>query len=99
MINAIFVMFFQAAAGAPATPPVEPVAPVAAPAATPAAPEAPATEEPAADPNRKICRNISVVGSRVPIRQCRTAAEEDAERVASRRFLERAQSHMPTNAN
>lgn len=97
MISSIFVMFFQAAAGAPAAPAVEPVAP--APVTAPAVPQTPAEAEPAAEPSRKICRNVSVVGSRVPVRQCRSAAEEDADRVASRRWLERSQSHMPTNAN
>lgn len=96
MISTLFVMFFQAVAGDPAA-----IAPPPAPA--PAVEPAPAPETPA-EARRKakeelVCHNERVVGSRMPVRICRSKSAADENTAASRAWLDRAQSQMPTHSN
>jgi hypothetical protein len=72
------------------------------PAATPVAAAAPVAAEPAADPNKRVCRRFAATGSMIPSRrECRTAAEwnrlADAAQAQGRDVVERARSGTTSN--
>lgn len=81
MLDALFVLLAQVAAGAPAEP---------------AQPAARQTEQAAQetaqndDRNHRRCRVETVTGSRMGARVCRSRAEEEAQSAEGRRVLENA---------
>jgi hypothetical protein len=100
MIGVLFVALFQAAAGQPA--------PVAPPAAAPSEEAAPVNESDAArqarlqqlrDRQKLVCRYETVLGSRLPVRRCTSAADDAAAGDDSRAWIDRAQSQMPTKGS
>lgn len=101
MISVLFVSLFQAVVGAPADLPAPPPAAAVAPGAPSAeAVGTPAPNAAAVAPRDQMhCRRETVTGSRFTRRVCLTKAEEDAWRTDSRRWLEHAQSQMPTKGN
>lgn len=101
MISALFVVLFQTAAGQPAAPPAVPAAPAAATATAPAETDSEQQARLAALQERQklVCRNEVVLGSRMPKRVCRSAAEEAAATDDSRAWIDRAQSQMATKGN
>jgi len=101
LISTLFVMFFQAIAGDPAVAtPAETPAPVAqaAPEAAPPAAETKKRKTKSAQSDQ-ICRNDYVVGSRMPVRVCRSRESAEDDTSASRAWLDRAQSQMPAYSN
>lgn len=97
MIGPVLVMMFQAAAGAPAAAPQPTTAPLTAeaPAATPS--EIQTRLDALRQRQKLVCRSVTVVGSRVPVRKCTSKADDEAESATSRAWTERAQQQMPTN--
>jgi len=69
------------------------VTPAAAPAnAAPAAKAQPTTGQKTADANSKlICKSEPVLGSRMPVKKCRTAGDAAAEKIEAQQALERMQ--------
>ena len=93
MIGAVFVALFQAAAGQPAAAPPAQTAP--------AAQATPETERDARlreiqERQKLVCRDERTIGSRIPTRRCRSAADVEAEKNDSRQWIDRAQTRMPT---
>jgi hypothetical protein len=43
-----------------------------------------------------VCRNEVVLGSRLPVRRCTSAADDAAAGDDSRQWIDRVQSQMPT---
>jgi hypothetical protein len=66
-------------------------------AAQPAQPAQPAKTEAAApqkakdDPNTMVCRSEPVLGSRMPVKRCRTKGDMAAQKLEDRQAIERAQ--------
>lgn len=98
MIDAVFVVLFQVAAGAPVAPPAPEAAPVteAQSAATETAAQ---TQDQEAAERRRRCRREASTGSRLPVARCSSASEDAAVENDSRSFLNRAQSQIPLNSN
>lgn len=96
MIATLFVMFFQVAAGDPAVaaPPPAPPAPAAEAAIDPDSREARLKE--IRERNKRVCRYEVELGSRLPKRLCRSAAQAQEATNDSRDWINRAQSQMPT---
>jgi len=69
------------------------VTPAATPAnAAPAAKAQPTTAQKTADANSKlICKSEPVLGSRMPVKKCRTAGDAAAEKLEAQQALERMQ--------
>ncbi len=70
------------------------VTPAATPAAAPAAKAAaaPTTAQKAADSNSKlVCKSEAVLGSRMPVKKCRTVGDAAAEKLEAQQALERMQ--------
>jgi hypothetical protein len=84
MIDALFALVLQAAAGDPAEPAQTPA---------PAQTEETASAQPAQaqdERHRLRCRMETLTGSRMGTRVCRTRAEQDAQSSEGRRVLENA---------
>jgi len=61
---------------------------------------APAAAQPAkkkADDQQMVCKSEEVLGSRLPVKRCRTAAQAAADKQNAREELERAQGAMNNN--
>jgi hypothetical protein len=56
-----------------------------------AKPAATAEGKKQSDPNALVCKSEMVVGSRLPIKRCRTQAQIDAQKLEDRQALERTQ--------
>ena len=68
----------------------------AAPAATPTAASAAkvsttATAQKTADSNKLVCKSEPVLGSRMPVKKCRTVGDAAAEKLEAQQALERMQ--------
>lgn len=97
MIGALFVVMFQAVAG----PPVQPPAPTTAPPVVAETPPATETAQEARlrelrERQKLVCRNEAVLGSRLPVRRCTSAADDANAGSDSRAWIDRVQSQMPT---
>jgi hypothetical protein len=69
------------------------VTPAATPTAAPAAKAAaPTTAQKTADSNTKlVCKSEAVLGSRMPVKKCRTVGDAAAEKLEAQQALERMQ--------
>ena len=65
--------------------------------ATPPAASAAAPAKKAGDQANLTCRSEPVLGSRLPVKKCRTADEARADKQAAREELDRAQGAMAQN--
>jgi hypothetical protein len=88
MLEFLFVVMAQAAAGAPATTPPPPASPPAV-----EAPAQPSTEAAAEAPQPDVrdivrCRRVAYTGSRLGSRRCTTLREDDAQRQNAREETE-----------
>jgi hypothetical protein len=68
----------------------------AAPPADAAAAAQPAKKK-ADDPNALVCRSEPVLGSRMPVKKCRTAAQAAQEKLDAQADLQKAQGGMANN--
>jgi hypothetical protein len=97
MIGALLAMLFQTVAGAPAPAPVATTpAPAAAEAVQETETEREARLREIRERQKLVCRNERVIGSRLPVRRCTSAADDANETNDSRQWIDRVQSQMPT---
>jgi hypothetical protein len=66
-------------------------------AAAPANQPAPAQAAKKADDQKLVCHTEQVLGSRLPVKKCRTAEQAAADKEAARQDLDRAQGAMANN--
>jgi len=59
--------------------------------AQPAKTEAAAPQKAKDDPNTVVCRSEPVLGSRMPVKRCRTKGDMAAQKLEDRQAIERAQ--------
>jgi hypothetical protein len=86
MLEFLFVLMSQAAAGAPATPPAAPTPPAAAQQSVPAGPAAAATPAQATTDVGDIvrCRRVESTGSRLGGRRCTSLRQDQQQRDLAR---------------